>query len=117
MVDIDRRLLAANTLFAFDLLHEIRRRDHGNILMSPLSVATALAMTCNGSAGDTKSAMANVLHLTGLAAAATLMTIVNTSGSMRQPVEFTVDRPFVFSITDDESGSILFMGAVRALET
>jgi serine protease inhibitor len=28
------------------------------------------------------------------------------------PVEFRVDRPFAFTISDNETGAILFLGAV-----
>jgi serine protease inhibitor len=44
------------------------------------------------------------------AAAATVVEMTKSAPS--QPVEFIVDRPFFFTITDDRTGSILFMGKV-----
>ena len=37
--------------------------DGGNILLSPVSILSALAMTANGAAGETKSQMEDVLGL------------------------------------------------------
>jgi len=31
----------------------------------------------------------------------------------RQPFEMRIDRPFVFAIEDEPSGTLLFLGAVR----
>ena len=56
----------ANTRFAFDLLHELRAGDQTNLFFSPLSISMALAMTYDGASGETKAAMAEVLHLTNL---------------------------------------------------
>jgi serpin B len=44
------------------------------------------------------------------AAAATAVEM--TKGIPSEPVEFVVDRPFLFTISDDRTGSILFMGKV-----
>jgi serpin B len=44
------------------------------------------------------------------AAAATAVEM--TKGIPSEPVDFAVDRPFLFTISDDRTGSILFMGKV-----
>lgn len=65
--DIDDRFLAANRQFAFQLYDHMLKEDEGkNIFISPLSVSTALAMTYNGAAEETKEAMAEALQIQGL---------------------------------------------------
>ena len=54
-------LVAGNSTFAFDLLHEIGR-DEGNLFYSPYSISSALAMTYAGARGETERQMADVLH-------------------------------------------------------
>lgn len=55
-------LVAANNEFGFDLFNQLRTQDKDkNVFVSPLSVATALAMTYNGAAGETHLAMKRVL--------------------------------------------------------
>ncbi|MDX2041308.1 MAG: serpin family protein [Acidobacteriota bacterium] len=55
-------LVAANNEFGFDLFNQLRTQDKDkNVFCSPLSVATALAMTYNGAAGDTHLAMKRAL--------------------------------------------------------
>lgn len=64
----DRRLLSANRAaeainqFAYDV-YEHMQNSEGNLFYSPLSVATALAMTYAGAAGQTAAEMEEVLHL------------------------------------------------------
>lgn len=55
-------LVAANNEFGFDLFNQLRAEDKDkNVFFSPLSVATALAMTYNGASGDTHLAMKRAL--------------------------------------------------------
>src|ERR1017187_534624 len=54
----------SNNQFAIDLYRKINAQDAGkNIFVSPFSVSTALAMTFEGSSKNTRTQMANVLHL------------------------------------------------------
>ncbi len=48
--------------FALDL-YEHYQNEEGNLVLSPLSIATGLAMTYAGAAGETAEEMAEVLHL------------------------------------------------------
>jgi serine protease inhibitor len=61
-------LIEDNTVFAFELLHEVAAdADAGeNVFISPLSVSLALAMTLNGAEGETHDAMREAMQLTGL---------------------------------------------------
>ncbi len=54
----------SNNQFAIDLYRKVNAQDSGkNIFVSPFSISTALAMTFEGSSGNTRKQMANVLHL------------------------------------------------------
>lgn len=64
---IDGRLVAANSAFGFKLYAEVLKQSAGkNVLVSPSSVALALAMTYNGAAGETRQAMARALEVHGM---------------------------------------------------
>ncbi|TNF39967.1 MAG: serpin family protein, partial [Bacteroidetes bacterium] len=62
------RLLEAENDFGFELFQRIytAETDHENIMLSPLSVSLALAMTYNGAKGETKTAMEKTLKVYGL---------------------------------------------------
>ncbi len=66
--DKAKKLVKANNQFGFDLFREVYayEKEAENIMVSPLSVALALAMTYNGAEGDTRSAMEETLRLSGL---------------------------------------------------
>ena len=36
--------------------------------------------------------------------------------ALAEPVEFIADRPFMFAIADDETGTVLFMGKLGSIE-
>lgn len=58
-------LAAGNQAFAFDLYHQIAASDpHANLVFSPHSVSTALAMTYAGARGETAAALSRTLHFT-----------------------------------------------------
>jgi len=61
-------LVEADNLFGINLFKEVLKAEEPekNVMISPLSVSLALAMTYNGADGDTKEAMEKTLELTGL---------------------------------------------------
>ena len=60
-------LVAASNRFGFDLLQKLAgSAPTENLLISPASIAAALAMTYNGAGGDTARAMADVLGVQDL---------------------------------------------------
>lgn len=46
------------------------------------------------------------------ATAATAVRMVGDSGAPKVPIQFTIDRPFIFLIRDTQTGTILFVGRV-----
>ena len=66
-INVDARLVAANTKFGFNLFNALSKQEpNQNIFISPTSVALALSMTYNGVSGETKQEMTKVLELTGM---------------------------------------------------
>jgi len=57
------QLVSGNTQFAFELYRWLIQ-SNDNLIISPYSISTALAMTYAGASGQTKTDMANVLHFT-----------------------------------------------------
>lgn len=65
--ELDTRLVQANNTFGINLFRELNLMEDGeNILISPASILTALAMTYNGAEGETRTAMETVLLLEGM---------------------------------------------------
>ncbi len=62
------RLIEAGNEFGFELFKNIyaSEKKYDNIMVSPLSVSLALAMTYNGANGETKTAMEKTLKVYGL---------------------------------------------------
>jgi len=64
-INVDARLVAANTKFGFNLFHTLsKQQPNKNIFISPTSIALALSMTYNGVSGETKQEMTKALELT-----------------------------------------------------
>ncbi|MGQ9903926.1 MAG: serpin family protein [Anaerolineae bacterium] len=65
--EISPALVDANNRFGLKLFANLRDADAaGNVFISPVSVAIALAMTYNGAGGETQQAMARALELNSL---------------------------------------------------
>ena len=65
--DADPQIAQAQLAFAFDLFRETYGSEpEANRLISPVSIATALAMTVGGAQGETQAEMLRTLHLEGL---------------------------------------------------
>jgi serpin B len=58
-----KTLVQGNNQFAFDLYSRLAKEE-GNIVFSPYSISTALAMTYAGARGETAAQMSKVLHFT-----------------------------------------------------
>ena len=71
LTSAEQHLIAVDNRFALTLLGEVTgtQRAAGNLFLSPLSVAMALAMTYNGAAGTTEEAMRATLGLDGMTVA------------------------------------------------
>jgi serpin B len=64
---VDPKLIDASNQFGFALLRELREdKEAENLLLSPASITLALAMTFNGAAAETESAMAKAMSLQGM---------------------------------------------------
>lgn len=56
-------VVASSNDFAFDIFARINTVESGkNLFISPLSISTALSMTANGAAGETKNGIKETLH-------------------------------------------------------
>jgi serine protease inhibitor len=62
--DADSIAPAVNAL-GIEIYHSTTAPSVGNMVMSPYSIQTALAMAYAGADGDTKAEMGRVLHLSG----------------------------------------------------
>lgn len=108
---IDNALVDGYNAFGFRLFQQLNGSDKNkNILISPLSIATVLALTHNGARGATQSEMSQALGVTTLStdainnANATLQSSLNAPGSQitlttanslwaRQGIQF--EKPFL----------------------
>lgn len=62
-----KKLIDADNKFGLELFQRVNQAEETeNIMVSPLSISMALAMTYNGANGETKKAMAETLKLHGL---------------------------------------------------
>ena len=57
-----QEVVNANNEFAFDLYSQLNKSENGNIFYSPYSISSALAMTYEGTGGQTAKEMKSVFH-------------------------------------------------------
>lgn len=60
--DVHKKVVIGTNDFGFQILRNVKEKEE-NILISPLSISLALAMTVNGADGDTKEAMLDAMQL------------------------------------------------------
>jgi len=90
-------LVEADNLFGIKLFKEVLQAEEPetNVMISPLSVSLALAMTYNGADGDTKAAMEETLELTGLT-----VDEINTNYKLLIDALVSVDPKVLLSIAN-----------------
>jgi len=84
-----------------------------------MPVAFTGAADFSGMTGNRDLSIAEILHKAfvsvdeaGTEAAAATAVVMNLTAAPGEPVEVTLDRPFIFLIRDIETGAILFVGRV-----
>jgi serpin B len=84
-----------------------------------MPVAFSSEADFSGMTGNRDLFIAEILHKAfvsvdeaGTEAAAATAVVMTMTAAPEEPVEVTVDRPFVFLIRDIETGTILFVGRV-----
>src|SRR5215217_7355378 len=75
------KLARSSNELGFDLYQRLRRQP-GNLVMSPASLSTALAMTWGGARGETAAQMREVLHMEG-----TADEVMTTSGQLARSLQ------------------------------
>lgn len=87
------KLARSSNAFGFDLYAQLRATP-GNLIVSPASITTALAMTWGGARGETAAQMKKVLHLDGAPA-----DVMAVSGALARSLE-DPSRPIIFRIAN-----------------
>jgi serpin B len=91
--DAVAKLARSSNVFGFDLYQRLRLKP-GNLVISPASLTTALAMTWGGAEGETAAQMREVLHLEGTAGE-----VMALSGQLASSLQDPA-RPVVFRIAN-----------------
>ena len=87
------RLARGSNAFGFDLFKRVRAKP-GNLVVSPASITTALAMTWGGAKGETAEQMQRVLRFEGAPAE-----VMDTSGKLAAMLQDPA-RPITFRIVN-----------------
>lgn len=90
-------LIGSENSFAFDIFGRIAKSSgtSNNIIISPLSISVALAMTLNGADGETRDAMLEALKVEGLTP-----DIINKSYKDLTEALLSVDKRILISIAN-----------------
>ena len=107
--DAVRRLARGSNDFGFDLYRRLRDKS-GNLVFSPASITTALAMTWGGAKGETAEQMRRVLHLEGAPA-----DVMSTSGKLAAALQ-DPQSPITFRIANQLFGEKSYRFEQRYLD-
>lgn len=99
--DAVTKLAQGSNAFGFDLYQRLQK-EPGNLIISPASITTALAMTWGGAKGETAAEMKKVLHFAGSADE-----VMATSGKLALSLE-SPNRPITFRIANQLFGEKTF---------
>ena len=90
-------LISSENTFAFDVFNKVIEKsgESENVIISPLSVSSALSMTLNGANGPTRNAMLTALRMNGLTPEA-----INSSYKDLTDALLTVDKRVLISIAN-----------------
>jgi len=107
----------ALTMPKFEFESEFSLKD--TLAAMGMPIAFSIAADFSGMTGEPDLFIAEVVHKafvsvdeSGTEAAAATAVVMQLKGMPQQPIEVTVDRPFIFLIRDIQTGSILFVGRV-----
>ena len=94
-------IVKANSKFAIALYHKMRVSPNGqNMIFSPFSVSTALAMTYGGAIGVTKSQMASALRFGGMSSTSvhygfrSVLTLLSGYSTVKTATKIYADNQF-----------------------
>jgi len=90
-------IISSENSFAYDIFKEVlgNSAESANVIISPLSISTALSMTLNGSNGATRDAMLTALRMKGLTP-----DIINNSYKNLTSALLNVDSRVLISIAN-----------------
>jgi serpin B len=90
-------LIASENSFALDIFKKVieNSAESENVIISPLSISSALSMTLNGASGATRDAMLDALRMKGLTTG-----IINNSYKDLTEALLSVDKRVLISITN-----------------
>lgn len=99
--DAVKKLAVSSNALGFDL-YKRHTKEPGNLVLSPASITTALAMTWGGAKGETAAQMQKVLHVEG-----SPREVMETSGRLVRSLE-DPSRPIVFRVANQLFGEKTF---------
>lgn len=122
----EQKLVESSNNFAFDLFKEINKdEENQNLMISPLSVSAALAMTYNGANGNTKEEIKNTLGFEGFqddALNSAFKDLQNLLLNMDQKTTFNIANSIwykdTYTLQDGFNATIqdYYDGEIRALD-